>query len=302
MDKLTALRECPLFRAVDEPVRAKLAALCVERTYAKSEILFREGEVSGDLLVVMQGAIDIVKGYRDDGGGKLLAHVAPPASIGEAALYGDRPRSATAIASEFSKVLCLSRQAFQRFALDDPYSAQQVFFGASRVLFERLEHTSQELTVVYDIGKLLGLSPPLPQLARDVVDRLHLFVPQAEKVSFHLWNMFAEEFEVASKWPGEKPAVALPNEGDLIREFATRRTTVATRAADGGYVLASPLVSEGRVIGYFSLARKAGPFGDAHRNLLEAVCGMMTGAVLSAWAREEERARQRLAQSKARVG
>jgi CRP-like cAMP-binding protein len=301
MDKLTALRECPLFRVMDESVRVKLAARFEERSFAAGEILFREGETARDLLVVMQGAIDIVKGRRDDGGGKLLSHVAPPASIGEAALYGDRPRSATAIAKEQTKVLCLSRQAFQQFAVDDPYSAQQVFFGASRILFERLDHTSQELTVVYDLGKLLGHSPPLNELTREVVERLRVFVPQAEQVTFYLWNMFSEEFEVASGWPAQKPASALTNQSELIKEFATRRATVATHSADGTFALASSLVSDGRVIGFISLTRKHSAFGNEHRNLLEAVCGMMVGAVLSAWAREEERARQRLMQSKQRV-
>src|SRR2546426_7781601 len=110
MDKPTALRECPLFRGIEESVRGKLGALFTEKSLAAGEILFREVDHAHDLFVVLEGTIDIIKGYREDGGGKLLSHVVPPASIGEAALYGDRPRTATAIAKEASKVLSLSRQ------------------------------------------------------------------------------------------------------------------------------------------------------------------------------------------------
>ena len=95
MDKIQALRECPLFRALDEPVRAKLAALCQEQTFAKGDILFREGEASRDLLVVMQGVLDIRKGWRSLQSSRSVS-----------AIVGRRPRdnssrSRTGIADPF---------------------------------------------------------------------------------------------------------------------------------------------------------------------------------------------------------
>src|ERR1051325_6977719 len=201
MDKASALHHCPLFRGVEENVCNKLADLLQEKPLAAGDVLFREGDAASDLYVVAEGTIDIVKAHREGvEGGKLLSHIVPPGSIGEAALYGDRPRSATAIAKESSKVFLLPRSAFQQFTREDPHSAQQIFLAASRVLFERLEHTSQELTAVYDLGKLLGEAPPLSQLARELVERVRLFVPQADQVAFYLWNQFSEEFEAAGTW------------------------------------------------------------------------------------------------------
>lgn len=304
MDKLTAIRECPLFQGIEGNVRDKLAALFQERSFAAGAILFREGQPAEELFVVVEGTIDIVKGHREDGtSGKLLSHIVPPSSLGEAALYGERPRSATAVAKDPSKVLALARSAFQQFALEDPQSAQQIFLGASRLLFGRLEYTSQELTAVYDLGKLLGQAPALPDLAKEVVQRLHLFVPQAELVSFHLWNMFSEEFEPLSFWPAHASSQAVPQsrQSPLLRQFEATQQTVTAEAPAGGFLLASPLVSAGKIIGFLSLKRSVAPFANEHRNLLEAVCGMMVGAVLSAWAREEEKARQRLMQAKERV-
>jgi len=301
MDAPTALRQCPLFHGLDDAVRAKLAALCEEKAMEAGTILFCEGEPATELYVITEGTIEVVKGHREDGGGKLLSRIAPPASLGEAALYGDRPRSATAIARDNAKVLRLTRDAFQRFAQDDPHSAQQIFVSASRVLFERLEHTSQELSAVFDLGKLLGRAPALPELTREVVERLRLFVPQAEQVCFHLWNLFSEEFEPASAWPDGSQAVAHTRQSPLVRDFDAGKQTIVSETAPGNFVLASALVSEGKVIGFISLTRRGAPFGNEHRNLVEAVCGMMVSAVVSAWAREEERARQRLLQAKQRV-
>lgn len=306
MDKLSILRKCGLFQGVEEHALAKLAESFQEKRFTQGEFLFREGDPSQELCVVAEGSVAVIKGYgAGKTSGKLLALLGPGDSVGEAALYSDRPRTATALAKTNAAILSLTKDSLKRLTQDNLTAAFGIVTSASRIIFERLEHTSQELAAIYDLGKFLGQAPPLDALAKGVTERLLIFAPQAEEVCFYVWNQFTEEYDAVSA-RGRQGELANPpslsKDHPLIKEFLTRKSSLNTRQQLSGqttlYMLCAPLVQEEMVLGFLALSRSASAFGDEYRNLLEAAAGVITGAVLSAWSRQEEEARQRLQSSK----
>jgi CRP/FNR family transcriptional regulator, cyclic AMP receptor protein len=89
-------------------------ALARSRSWTRGAVIFREGDESESVLVLVSGR---VKAYSSTGGGTevLLAVRGPGALVGELAAIDQRPRSATVEALEPVTALVLPLAAFQEY-------------------------------------------------------------------------------------------------------------------------------------------------------------------------------------------
>ena len=86
------------------------APVAVKR-FDPGEIIFKEGERSFEMYIILSGKVRILK---DRGEKKiLLAELADGAIIGEMALISGEPRSASAIAVNEVTVKVVSQQSFE---------------------------------------------------------------------------------------------------------------------------------------------------------------------------------------------
>jgi CRP-like cAMP-binding protein len=125
------------------------------RDFAKDEIIFRQGDTSRELYVVMRGKIRIFK--VSPAGAETTIEIFSVGSVmGEFAVVDSEPRSATAKAIEAADVLVMSHDRFLRHMRQMPDLA----LGMTKLLASRVRWTASfaETIAQYDAaGRLLHM-------------------------------------------------------------------------------------------------------------------------------------------------
>lgn len=81
------------------------------RSYVKGTVLFREGERGEEMYVIQSGRVQVSMKVR--GVEKVLSVLQPGEFFGEMAILNGKPRSATAVVSEDSKLLVIDSKTFE---------------------------------------------------------------------------------------------------------------------------------------------------------------------------------------------
>lgn len=97
-------------------------------TVPAGEYIFREGDASSEMYIVIDGQVDIVLGD------KIVETVDPGGMFGEMSLIGPAPRSASAVARFDAKLVPVDSKRFQFLIQQTPYFAIHVI----TVLADRL--------------------------------------------------------------------------------------------------------------------------------------------------------------------
>ncbi len=91
------------------------------KVFAEGDTIFKQGTSGRTAFIVQKGAVDIVH-TTPDGQEKLLANVGTGAIFGEMALIDEKPRMATARATEPTTVIVVTEQMFlQKLDKADPF-------------------------------------------------------------------------------------------------------------------------------------------------------------------------------------
>jgi SulP family sulfate permease len=125
-----------------------LAAALHRHSYAPGQYLFREGDKGDQMFVLAQGAITIklpLKQRDPEAESRRLVTLSPGVMFGEMVLVESRPRSADAVAEEYSVVYSLSREDLEHLFLSNPRMATKLMRNVSRILADRLRTTTEEL-------------------------------------------------------------------------------------------------------------------------------------------------------------
>ena len=92
-----AVRNAPLFLALDEEASVALRASMVEIDFTRGQVVFAEGDPGDRLYVIVDGKIKL-GATSNDGRESLLAVLGPGEMFGELSLFDPGPRTATATA------------------------------------------------------------------------------------------------------------------------------------------------------------------------------------------------------------
>jgi CRP-like cAMP-binding protein len=138
IDKVAALRRTALFGALSEEELGALAACAVERSLARDELLFVEGDEAQGLFVIVAGA---VRAFRSGAGGReQVIHVeGAGATIAELPVFDQKPYPSTVAADEESTVLFLAKREVQLLCLRHP----QIPLAALKYLAGRLRECAK---------------------------------------------------------------------------------------------------------------------------------------------------------------
>ncbi len=109
-------------------------------TVAKGEIIFREGDKGGYMLILIDGKMEVSK--SGEGGLHLLSYEGKGRVLGEMALIDHEPRSATCVASSACEMVSLSSDGLEKLAAAHPPVAYKLMFVLARLLSRRLRRTS----------------------------------------------------------------------------------------------------------------------------------------------------------------
>ncbi len=105
------------------------------QTFAKDDLVFREGEPGDTMYVVIEGVVDLeVKG-------RTVETLGPGGVLGEMTMIDGSPRSATAIVREAAKLVPIDQRRFKFLVQQTPNFSLQVM----RLLADRLRRMDDRL-------------------------------------------------------------------------------------------------------------------------------------------------------------
>ena len=137
--ELELIRNVPMFSAI-EPAEQKLLCFSSERlSYGAGEVLFREGDAADAAYVVVDGTVEIT--LATPGGPRLVNTLGRNDVVGETAIFGDVPRTATATAKTHLVVLRVCKDLFCELVRNNAAAALQL----NRILARRLANTTAQL-------------------------------------------------------------------------------------------------------------------------------------------------------------
>ncbi|HOW73389.1 MAG TPA: Crp/Fnr family transcriptional regulator [Phycisphaerae bacterium] len=118
------LRQCGLFRGLNEASTTKLAEISISRRFSKGQTIFREGAPCPGIYVMAEGLVRVVK-YAPSGKEHVLHLAYPGMTFAEVAAIGRFPCPATAEAMEDTHcVLILQDRLTQLLRADHPLCLQ----------------------------------------------------------------------------------------------------------------------------------------------------------------------------------
>ena len=129
-----------LLAALPEEVRSALARSGRENALPRGDVLFRQGDPSSELFVVLDGNIAVAT-HSSDGRESLVAVLEPGGLFGELGLFDGEPRSADARALVDATVLAIPYDRVQEVLRSTP----ELLWIVVRILAQRLRATDEAL-------------------------------------------------------------------------------------------------------------------------------------------------------------
>ncbi len=134
------IRRFPIFSKI-QPAMQKLLCFSSERlTYEAGQVMFRAGDPADAAYVVIDGKIEI--SVPTPKGPLVVSTVGRNEIIGEIAIFGDVPRTATCTALTKLETLRISKDLFSNVIRESPDAAIELI----RVLATRLANTTAQLS------------------------------------------------------------------------------------------------------------------------------------------------------------
>jgi CRP/FNR family cyclic AMP-dependent transcriptional regulator len=138
-EEVEILKGVPIFAKM-EPAKLKLLAFTGERmTFAEGQELFHQGDPGDAMYVILSGMADVL--IDSPAGPITVAQLKKNNFVGDMAILGDVPRTATIKAREPLTTLKISKDMFYRLVTEFPQMAIEMM----RELAHRLEDTNQKL-------------------------------------------------------------------------------------------------------------------------------------------------------------
>jgi CRP-like cAMP-binding protein len=119
MERVHFLRRVALFADLAPADLKHVALVAVERSYPSGETIVRQGEPGDEMFVIVSGEVRIVV-TPANGPPREVARRATGDYLGEMAIVDREPRSATLIAVDDVRMLCLGHQQFESILRERP--------------------------------------------------------------------------------------------------------------------------------------------------------------------------------------
>ena len=134
------IRQFPIFSKL-QPAMQKLLVFSSERlTYDAGQVMFNAGDMGDAAYIVIEGSVEI--SVPTPSGPIIVNQLGKNEILGEIAIFGDVPRTATAKAVSKVETLKISKELFVKIIRENPDAAVELI----RILAARLASTTSQLT------------------------------------------------------------------------------------------------------------------------------------------------------------
>lgn len=153
-EKINVLRNLPFLEGMELVVLKRLAEALTERYFEPGQIILQEGAEGGDVHLIVEGRVEVVKGEGSDE--TMLAERGPGDLFGEMGLLERSPRFATIRALEPTRLLQLPEDSARALLAEQPlllYRTVQVLSARLREsdlqMIDDLQRKNRELARAY---------------------------------------------------------------------------------------------------------------------------------------------------------
>lgn len=165
------------------------------RTCAAGDVLFHEGEQGDVMYVIREGSVRISKPAGD----KTLAILGAGEFFGEMSILNAKPRTATAVALEDTKLLAINARTFEQMVKSNAEIAVRLI----RKLAQRLDSANELIDVLLHrdpkARMILGLARQVELLGQER-EGGSIFVPlEPEALAFQVGVEASDALEVLSR-------------------------------------------------------------------------------------------------------
>ncbi len=305
------LKSIAVLRTMDGHALARLAPALEEKSYADGERVFAEGDPGDSMYFIQRGQVRIEKRAATEGAAsKVLTVLEDGDYFGEMALVDQKPRSASAVASGGTRILRLSKAAFDQLQQSGSVAATGMLFAMIRTSSDRIRRLSAQLVVYDEVGKAIGEARTLQSLL-DVILQQLATATGADWGLLVLRAQFSDQLELRGRLNLALTAAqisaisngkgflgtALSNRQDwLVGDVDVQESfkTCERLGFETASLLVSPIGVERSLLGLIVLGgRERDQFDVDALNLTRGVSRQAAQAVLNARHREEEEARSR---------
>ena len=134
------IRQFPIFSKI-QPAMQKLLCFSAERlTYDAGQVIFNAGDAGDAAYVVIDGTVEI--SVPTPSGPIIINSMTKNDILGEIAIVGEVPRTATAKAVTKLETLKISKELFMKIIRENPDAAIELI----KILAARLASTTNQLT------------------------------------------------------------------------------------------------------------------------------------------------------------
>ncbi len=141
------LRSLEIFRNLRGGELGSLVAALHCRTYREGEVIFVEGDIGRALFILENGAVELTRPLSK-GKQHVLYHLKPGDFFGEMALLESLPRTATATATEKTRLHLLYKSKLDALLQDEPRIGVSIMSHLARLLSARLRRMSAETSPI----------------------------------------------------------------------------------------------------------------------------------------------------------
>ena len=225
MSEINKLKGTALFRDLSDAMLSEFSGYFKRTTYKAGDVIFREKSAGTTLYIIVEGEVVIEKGMDEEGREfKTLAILSGGDFFGEMAVLEGAARFAQARAARDVSLYEVGRQQFFSFIKEHPDTGISIFSEIMRAVFRRLQHTSSELTMLFDMSRLLLVTHKSPAaFLSAVMDNIHIYFEGAWNIKAYVYNRFNEEYEQAyarQTFPKELPGLPARAESGWLDEKA----------------------------------------------------------------------------------
>ncbi|HTX71685.1 MAG TPA: cyclic nucleotide-binding domain-containing protein [Rectinemataceae bacterium] len=141
---LVLLRSSIILQNLSRRELRRFAAICELRDYAAGELLVQQDSIGSDLHLLLEGTVDItVHGKEHEA--VHVSEVRKGDVLGEASIFSDLPRTASAVARVACLVAAVPRERLFAYCNRNPRAGLKLFAFVIFSLLKRLQTTSREL-------------------------------------------------------------------------------------------------------------------------------------------------------------
>ncbi len=134
------IRQFPIFSKI-QPAMQKLLCFSAERlTYDTGQVIFNAGDVGDSAYIIIDGTVEI--SVPTPSGPIIINNMGKNDLLGEIAIVGEVPRTATAKALTKLETLKISKELFMKIIRENPDAAIELI----KILASRLASTTTQLT------------------------------------------------------------------------------------------------------------------------------------------------------------